>query len=229
MKIQSYSASKLHKLGGKLREEDKLEESVIYETLALVKFAKAKDYAEVSDTLQSRFLTWKHLFLLTKDDVYLELAMKDAQASLSITQRLKVKGFHSKCYFRMGEAYMLEGDYKSAVPNYTKALKFYNGSLSEKGDYRYHLGEALYRSGNKKLGKEEMMKGLQEIENGKSGVDSFVFNVWKSGCLMRLAELLRDDSNNEAKVYLRSAGEIINSDKRLVIRKRQFEELKRDF
>ncbi len=38
MQTDKFSAYKLHKLGGKLREKDKIEESLVYETLALEKF-----------------------------------------------------------------------------------------------------------------------------------------------------------------------------------------------
>ncbi len=229
MQFQKYSASKLHKIGGKLREEDNLEESLLYETLALAKYAKNKDYGEVVDTLQSRFLTWKHLFLLTKDIVYLELDKKDAQASLSITEKFDIKDLYSRCYFRMGEASMLENNYSDAINYFTKALHFYKGSLSEKGDYRYHLGVALYRSNKKAEGYETMLEGLSEIEEGKMKVDSFLYNVWKTGCLMRMSELLRTDNPIEAREYIRQAGKIINKDRRLVIRKRQFEEIKKLF
>jgi tetratricopeptide (TPR) repeat protein len=224
-----FSASELHKIGGKLREKDNLEESLTYETLALVKFIKNKDYKNVVDTLQARFLTWKHMFLLSKDIVILELAKKDAQASLSIAERLKIKNIYSKCYFRMGEACMLADNYEDAMSYYSKALHFFKGSLSEKGDYRYHLGVALYRSGKKDEGYKTMLNGLSEIEEGKGRVDSFLYNVWKTGCLMRMAEMLKTDKPAKAREYIRLAENIINKDKRMVIRKRQLKEIKRTF
>lgn len=46
---------------------------------------------------------------------------------------------------------------------------------------------------------------------------------------MRLADVLRDDEPEEAKKYLEEAGKIVNSDKRLVIRRRQFKDLENTF
>jgi len=229
MRELKYSASRLHRLGGELREKDKLEESLVYETLALEKYISVKDSEAVCDTLQARFLTWKHLFLTNKDRICLTLAKKDAQASLVVAKNFNLKNLYSKCYFRLGEVYMLENNYKKAVGYYSKALKFYKGTLSEKGDIRYHLGEALYRANKKKKGNETMLEGLVEIEGGRKKVSSFLFNVWRSGCYGRLAELLWKDNPVDAKRYLKLAEEIIKSDPRLIIRKRQLKELKKNF
>jgi hypothetical protein len=46
---------------------------------------------------------------------------------------------------------------------------------------------------------------------------------------MRLADLLKDDEQKEARKHLRLAQKIVNSDKRLVIRKRQIQELEKKF
>ncbi|KKQ55738.1 MAG: hypothetical protein US95_C0034G0004 [Candidatus Woesebacteria bacterium GW2011_GWB1_38_5] len=226
---KNISAQEFHKLGEKLREEDRLQDAVDALTSAIVKYTIDKNYKGLIDALRSRSLTWKHLFLVHNKRDYLKLATLDARASLLIAKRKNIKGELSKCYFGMGEIYLLKKNYKKAVFYYKKSLLFYKGPLAEKGRHKYHLGEALYRLGRKKWGKEEMKKGLEEIEKGKGGVDSFVFNVWKSGCLMRLAELLLKDDSEKAKEFLKLAGGIVKNDKRLVIRKRQLQELKDQF
>lgn len=223
------SATKLHELGEKLREEDKLENALICLNLALAKYTEQKDFKGKIDCLQSRFLTWKHLYLTSKNKKYLTDARKDVKDSMTLAKRMGLKNFFYKCNFRFGELCMLEGDYETAVRYYKKALIDYRGPLSEKGDYRYHLGEALYRSGIKDQGYKTILKGLVEIEEGKDGVDSFLYNVWRSGCLMRTAELLRNDNLRKAKEYLKLASVTVNSDKRLVIRKRQLKDLKNLF
>lgn len=221
------SAKELHRLGEKLREEDKLQEAVDVLTSAIVKYRIKKDYKGLVDALRSRSLTWKHLYLVHKKRDYLKLATLDARASLLIAKRKNIKTQFSKSYFGMGEIYLLKKNYEKAAFYFQKSLDFYIGSISEKGRYTYHLGEALYRVGMKKRGKEKMEKGLGQIEKGKNKIDSFLINVWRSGCLMKLSELLAKDDPQEAKEYLRLAGEIIKNDKRLVIRKRQHYELKK--
>lgn len=227
MDYYKYSAQELHILGEKLREKDKLKEAADVLTLAVVKYTISKDYEGLADALQSRFLTWKHYYLLFHKRDYLKLAHEDAKASLFTAKRKNIRKKLASCYFRLGEYYMLRNFYQKASHYFRKAIFFHRGKLSEKGDYRYHLGESIYRLGKKKEGKVMILEGLSEIEKGKDKIDEFLFNVWKSGCLMKLAELLKDDNYDEAGKYFELAELIIKSDQKLVIRKRQLREMKK--
>jgi tetratricopeptide (TPR) repeat protein len=220
---------KLHSMGSNAREKDDHLAALQYLDQAIVGYQIEGNYEGVVDALKDRMLTWKHYFLITKDNIYSILAQKDAEAMLAISKDKKLKHKLSTSYFRLGEASMLFGDNKKAIKNYKKSLEYYRGSLSEKGDYRYHLGEAMFRDGRRKTGKEVMLEGLSEIEKGASEVPEFVINVWRSGCYMRLAELLRKDSPDEAEKYLSLAKDIVKSDERLIIRKRQLQELSEKF
>lgn len=211
------------------RENDELIKALTLIEEALVAYQKEKDYEGFSQALQSRVLTYKHLFLLTKDHVFAILAKNDANASLEITQKHNITTRIGSCYFRLGEVAMLFEDYKSAVENYQKALDNYAGSNSERGDYRYHLGFALGKIGQLEKAKETMLNGLSEIQENRNEVNSFLTHVWESGGYMRLAELLRQNEPEQAKKYLEEARKIIKSDKKLIIRKRQIEELEATF
>lgn len=157
------------------------------------------------------------------------MARKDAEASLAIAELHKLETVLGSSYFRLGEIDMLFEDYDSAVENYQRSLDHYHGTDCERGDYRYHLGEALYRLGKKEEAKEQLYLGLKEIQDHADQVDSFLVHVWESGAHMRLADLLRTDEPEKAKEHLAKAEEIINSDPKLVIRKRQLAELKKQF
>ena len=223
------SGHQLQSKGARLRENDKHTEALRYLTLALVVYQKEKKYRGIVDTLKDRCLTWKHLFLLTKDRVYAILAQKDAEAMLEISEKYELEDKFHTSYFRLGEVAMLFENYLPAVKYYQKAIKYYAGPLAEKGDYRYHLGEALYRNGQKEKGKATMLAGLREIQKGVNEVNPFLIHVWESGCYLRLADLLKDDEPNEARKYLELAREIANKDPELVIRRRQIEELAKSF
>lgn len=223
------NAYELHVKAEVARENDELIKALTLIEEALVAYQKEEDYEGFSQALQSRVLTYKHLFLLTKDSVFAILAKKDAESSLEITQKHNIIARIGSCYFRLGEVAVLFKDYKLAIENYQKALDNYSGSNSEKGDYRYHLGSALGKLGALERAKETMLKGLLEIQENKGEVDSFLTHVWESGCYMRLAELLKKSEPEQAKKYLKEAEKIINFDKKLVIRKRQYEELVNEF
>lgn len=224
-KSNKKSAKKLHSRGSILREDDEHLKALQFLTLAIAKYQEEKNYRGMVDALKDRVLTWKHLALLTNDPAFRILAMKDAEAMLEITKKFGLEDKYHTSYFRLGEISMISKEFENAVEYYEKSLKTYTGPLSEKGDYRYHLGEAIYRTGDKKKGKETILKGLKEIQEGASELDPFLIHVWESGAHMRLAELLGKDEPGEAKKHLEKAKEIAASDERLVIRKRQIKEL----
>ena len=219
------SPDKLHKLGSNAREKDDLNSALLFLDQAILGYQKESNYGGLVDALKDRFLTWKHYFLNTDDVMFAILARKDAEAMLAISQDKGLSDKLSTSYFRLGEVMMLFEDFQSAVKFYKKSLKYYSGSLSEKGDYRYHLGEALYKNNQKKKGVKEMLKGLSEIKRGASEVQDFLIHVWESGCHLRLAELLIKDNPHKARQHLLKAKKIVDSDKKLVIRKRQLKEL----
>jgi tetratricopeptide (TPR) repeat protein len=200
--LTDLSSDELHNKGARLREEDKHIDALQYLTLAIVFYQKEGRYKELVDALKDRCLTWKHLFLLSKDKACLILALKDAEAMLSITEEYKLKDRYGTSYFRLGEITMLFKDYQKAAIYYQKAIYNYVGSLSEKGDYRYHLGEAIFRSGEKKKGKITVLEGIGEIKKGSSRVDPFLVHVWESGAYIKLAELIVKDDKKEAIRYL---------------------------
>ena len=216
-------------MGSDAREKDHHLQALQYLDHAIIGYQKRGDYRGLIDALKDRTLTWKHYFLLTKDNIYAILAQKDAESMLAIAKDKKLKDKRSTSFFRLGEIEMLFENYPAAIKNYKKSLEFYNGPLAEKGDFRYHLGEALYRNGQKKVGKKTMLDGLKEIRKGASEVPAFLIHVWESGVYMRLADLLRVDEPPEAKEYLEKARKIVYSDDRLVIRKRQYTDLEKSF
>jgi tetratricopeptide (TPR) repeat protein len=217
-------AVKLHQKAEKLREQDKHLQALKISDKAFIAYQKEKNYLGLCSLLQSRVLIYKHLFLITQDLCFVVLAQKEAESSLLICQENKLDILYT-CYFRLGEIFMLFKDYKNAILNYQKALALYPKINSEKGDYQYHLGEALYKNGDKKSGLKSILEGLKIIRENSLKTDSFLIHVWESGCLLKLTELLYKDNLSESQKYFQQAKEIINSDKKLIIRKRQLKEL----
>lgn len=212
-------------MGSDAREKDKHLDALQYLDHAIIAYQKEGDYRSLIDALKDRTLTWKHYFLLTKDSVFAVLAQKDAESMLAVAKDKGLKDKLSTSYFRLGEVAMLFEDYPTAIDHYKKSLKYYTGPLSERGDFRYHLGEALCRNNQKKEGKKTILHGLKEIQEGAHELDPFLIHVWESGVHMRLADLLRKDEPKKARNHLEKAREIIESDKKLVIRRRQIQEL----
>lgn len=213
------SVKSLHQQAEKLREDDKLLEALkLYEEV-IIAYQQEKDYPGIVEALGGRCLTYKHLFLLKKDFVYLNLAYYSAKSSLKIAKHYKINSKTYRCYFRLGEMEMLKENYLKAEKYYSKSLVEYPQENAEKGDFQYHLGEAQYLNGDTETGLKNIFLGLDQIRKFKSKTDSFLINVWESGSLMKLYTFTKD------KKYLNEAQKIIDSDPRLIIRRRQIKNL----
>lgn len=209
----------LHQKAEKLREQDKLEEALkLYEEV-IIGYQNEKNYSGLVEALGGRCLTYKHLFLLTEDFCFKNLAYYSALSSLEIAKNYNLKDKIYRSYFRLGEMEILFKNYKKAIEYYKKSLDLYPQEESEKGDFQYHLGEAQCLKGDTKNGLANLSSGLTKIRQYRDSTDSFLINVWESGCLMKLFLFTKD------KNYLEDAQKIIDSDPRLIIRKRQISEL----
>lgn len=216
---------KLHQQAEAAREEDRLLDALkLYEEV-IVRAQEIGDHHRVADTLQGRCLTYKHLFLLTKDKAFAVIAKTAAEASLEIAEHYKIADLYASCHFRLAEIAMLTDNYPAAITSYKKALEVHTGNKAEYGDYHYHLGEALYKSGKKEEGRAALFAGLKQIHDNRQEVDSFIANVWESGAHGRIAECLRIDEPAVAREHLELGKQIATEDKRLIIRRRQFAQL----
>jgi len=149
------------------------------------------------------------------------IAKHDALSGLEIAEKFNLKDQIYRCYFRLGEMEMLFKNYKKAVNYYKKSLSLYPNEDAQKGDFIYHLGEAQCLKGDTKNGLANLSSGLTKIRQYRDSTDSFLINVWESGCLMKLFVFTKDIN------YLNEARKIINADPRLIIRRRQIKNLVR--
>lgn len=212
---------KLHEKAETLREQDKLLDALkIYEEV-FIKYQKKENYTGLVEALGGRCLTYKHLFLLSRDLSFAIIAKHDALSSLEIAEKFNLKDKLYRCYFRLGEMEMLFKNYKRAIIYYQKSLSLYPSDDAEKGDFIYHLGEAQCLKGETKKGLENISIGLTKIRQFRDVTDSFFINVWESGCLKTLFVFTKDIN------YLNDAQKIAVSDPRLIIRRRQINELKK--
>ncbi len=208
-----------------LREEEKYSEALDLYPKVIAKYQKINDYLGETEAMGGMTLTYKHLYLLTKDETHLKSALDLCLQSLEIANMHHLDDVLHRLYFRLGEIQMIAGDYKNAVVNYEKSLSLWPEENAEKGHVIYHLGDAEYGAGKKETGIPHVREGISIIAKYEQQTDSFLFHVWLSGGYMTLAKILRSEKLGEAKSYLAKAKEIIDNDPRLIIRRRQLEEL----
>lgn len=213
----------------KLREEGKTFESLETYNQAFAQLLKEQDYRGVLSVLSGRSIAWKHLFYREEDPIYAILSLNDVEAMAHISEEYQFGDMEYLIQFLFGQSYILLNDFESAEIAFTRALELYPTNSGEKGDWMVHLGESFYGNGHTYEGKEMIFEGIEWIQNHSRGTDPFRINVWLSGAYLKLAKFLHNENQDEAKVYLEKAEQIILNDPQLVIRKEQLEKLKRLF
>jgi tetratricopeptide (TPR) repeat protein len=217
----------IHTEAENLREKEQFVEALKLYEESIVQYQKDKNYLDLCDCLLGKALTYKHLFLITNDKTFAFLSKKDSESSFEIAKEFGIKEIFYRCYLSLAEAENLFNNLSKATEYYQEALNSYPRNDAEKGRFQYHLGEAQYKTGDKENGLKNLLSGLETIRQFKGQNDSFLINVWETGCLMKLAQLLKNDSPADSQKYLGEAETIISSDPRLIIRKRQLLEFKK--
>lgn len=220
--------AELQKQADILREEGQSLRAIELYNQAIVQYQEAKDYAQVIGALTGRLLSWKHLYYKTEDKIYAIFVQKEAEAMLAIATEHRLTNKLHLMHFLNGTSAILLQDYPNAEEEFGKAVALYPNEVAEKGDWLAHLGEAVYLNGRKEVGKKMILQGVQKIEDNRSQLDPFLFNVWVSGAFLRLAKLLKSDNVQESQDFLSKAKKIIDSDPKLVIRKQQLDAYMRE-
>lgn len=195
----------------------------------IIAAGKRHAYAEVIEALGDRAIAFRHLFESGGEVTYAILARQDAEAMLQLVKQFGVEEKLHTAYYLLGQAALLFREYKDAENYFYKALKYFKGSKAEKASWKYHWGKALYLIGQKKKGILAFAAAINEIKKHAPRTDRFLTNVYLSGACANFAHVLMNDNPAEALRYLSEAEAIVRADRRLVIRRRQLDQLKKLF
>jgi len=215
----------LRKKGESLREQTHFLKALSVLDEAIILLTKEDHLSELVLALKDRSLTYLHLYNFSSAHPFLLLAAKDAEAMLELASSHHLPEL-ALAHFTLGKVEVLRQQLQSALTHFRKALELYSGSLAERGDYRYHLGEAYYRLGKKKQGKQLLFAGLEEIRQGRGEVDPFLAHVWEARCLLIIIELLSPDSPAQVQPLVIELEDLFVQDKRLIILHKQWQLLK---
>lgn len=221
------SPEQVHTQANSLREEGRLFEALNFYNQAIIGYQKESNYERILDVLCGRLISWQHLFNDEEDATYAIFAKKEAETMLAIANEFQLQNRNHIIYFLLGKSSIFLKDFASAEAEFQKAIELYPSENVEKGDWLAYLGEAMYRNGKKDEGIATIMQGIDYMQSRLIEAEAFKINMWVSGAYLRLAKILILEENiREAKKYLKLGEEIVIKDPRLVVRKKQLENLK---
>lgn len=197
---------------------------------AMIAYQRDGDSLGFSEIQAMRFLTLKHLFDKTGDRWFLILAKYSAMAGVELAEISGNSDALAIPLFNLAKVFDTLEEYPQAIETFKRAIDNMVNNPPDKqqrpaviADMRNHLAVCEYKAGD--------MGGLERAEQAVDEIkmtddDSYSKNVWISGGYMRMAEAINLSNEDLAMNLMSKAKNIIDSDKRLVLRLEQWERLK---
>lgn len=222
-------ARQIHQKAADAREKGEFLDALKIIDEAMIVYQEENDKPGFIESQADRTITLRLLSEKTGDKNFLILAKHAAMGSVEIALESGDKTDLALPFLNLARVQETLGEINDAVENYKKAVKNIienpptsNNRPGVVADFKIHLATCEYKQGDK-LALNRALSAISDLE--ASDEDSYNKNVWLSGGLMSLAEVIKSEDINKAKEYLEKAGEIINSDQRLKIRLSQWEKL----
>jgi len=217
-----------HSQANSLRDEGRLFEALNFYNQAIIGYQKEGNYDRILDALCGRLISWQHLYNDEEDAMYAIFAKKEAETMLAIANEFHLLSRNYIIHFLLGKSSIFLKDFETAESEFRQAIDLYPNESVEKGDWFAYLGEAMYRNGKKAEGISTIMHGIDYMQSRMIEAEALKVNIWISGAYLRLGKILIFEENiREAKKYLKLGEDIISKDPRLVVRKKQLEQLKK--
>ena len=196
---------------------------------AMASYIEDGDVLGFAEVLQSRVLTARHLADKTGSELWLRYAVHAAMAGVEAAEMSGDKSAVVLPCHTVGKAYESLGEYGEALKWHKRAVES-RDDLPErhnrdgfKAEMMAHLSFCQMMTGD-----EGGYERLLEAINLLAANDELKYNkeVWLSGMHMSAAEaLVKLGRRDEAELHMSKAGEIIEANPELVLRKEQWKRL----
>lgn len=220
----------LHAQADKAREEEQFTQSLALNDDALFTYDADNDALGFSEGIASRSITLRVYANLHESKRILTLAKYEMMAAVELARRSEIAEALPLPLYHLAQVQEDLGEFDDSVKNYKEAVE---GMLNNPpathnrpsviANMNVHLATCEYKAGDK-TALERAKKALKELEDTEEP-DKYSKDVWVSGGYMRIADVMRSDSPDEARSSLARAKEIIDSNPDLTLRKKQWEKL----
>lgn len=219
-----------HRAAEEEREQKKFKEALAAYADARLSYTTEGNVPKAAETCAGEALTWHHVgnTLAGKQKALALVLQKEAvHTGLQILAQMEEENDAKKRVASLlareqGRYLTTEGNWEEAYKAYEEA--YYLAAPHEQGELLGYMGEVLGSMGKTQEAVEKLQEALRVIEEHKEahGSDTYAYNVWKSGVLLRLARITKEPG------YISEAEAIIASDDRLVLRQEELEKLKKE-
>lgn len=222
----------LHAEAAKARESEQFTQSLTFNDDALFAYDADNDALGFSEGIACRSITLRVYANLHDSKRILTLAKYEMMASVELARQSGKAEALPLPLYNLAQLREDLGEYDDAVRDYREAVDSMEKNPPEAhnrpsilANMRVHMTTCEYKAGDK-TAMERAKQALRELEEAEEA-NKYNKDVWVSGGYMRLADVIKADSPDEARDYLAKAKGIIDSNPDLTLRKKQWEKLSR--
>jgi len=199
-------------------------------------YSEEKNLSGLADIYGSISLAFRHLYKQSKDKTFLVLAEGAATTGIEIAKINSLNEILARPLFNLAKVQEELGQFAEASETYQDAVDTFNKFPQKEhnragvlADMKVHLYTCSYKAGDKSA-LPKALDALSELEKSdEKTVSKYNYDVWLSGAHMRMAEMLKEEDIEMAKQHLAKAKQIIDGNANLALRKKQWEELAKNF
>lgn len=220
----------LHKQSEQKREKGNFLEALKLADEATLLYQQEGNIVGLSEVQASRYLTFAHLYEQTLDRNYLILGKFAAKSGVIIAKKSGKKEALAIPLYNYAKALTHLEMHDKAQEKYQEALDALPDSSHNKpsvvANIKIHKAVCAFQGGDSNA-LQEALDALKDLE--ESSEEKYKKDVWVSGGYMKIAEALYSSDPEKARQLLSKAGEIIDANSELQLRKAQFEKIKLKF
>lgn len=209
-----------------LREAEKYGEAAKRYTECLIDLVAANDIIGLIHCLGGQSIIYKILSRESQKQTYKNLTISFATE----VYRLGIENVDtldgrvlSIAYSSYGDALLMDGKPKDALPIFQSSLEVSTADKPEKGRLKAHIGGIKYLLGEKTEGITLIEEALSDIRTGD--MDSYVIRVWETGALNGLAKIYALEGQKEKALEISKQSLEITTAHNLTIRNREAAEI----
>lgn len=182
-----------------LRENGDVEEALILWMQNYFTYTEKGGWNNVINTLFDMSIAWKILGGLKEKKEYFRVSLNALEHARFISDMYSIP-LRDDWYFYKGEVQVAAGDYSEAIRNYEMRLSFVT-TENERANMNAHIGFAKAMTGDRKEGIRMIKNAIAYFEQTEDDTfqDKSIRDIWKTGALLKLAQVLMDDDRTKAQ------------------------------
>ncbi|MCD8484285.1 hypothetical protein LRY65_00205 [Candidatus Woesebacteria bacterium] len=226
-----FSANDLHLKAQKLREHAQSAEALALYEQALVEYITDQDTEGIVRVLLEKDITYQHLYLFTKQYIYLELSattLQMAEHMMHVNSEALDGELQALVVFHVAQLTEAMNESAEAIQIYEEALEYIPEESALRANMLSHLAVSEWNNQDTEKASAHFTEAHEMLEKLSADLDDTTRTIWLTGSLLRQAIAMKKSDPEKSLQYMKVAEELLESEEKFPIRWFQLQELREE-